>query len=62
MVRTNSDGWKDIVLSDSDNADIPDLQFKVMEDQDIQMHRTTADFIKISSLQVYLSGDYPRSE
>lgn len=62
MVRTNSDGWKDIVLSDSDNADIPDLQFKGMEDQDIQMHRTTADFIKISSLQVYLSGDYPRSE
>ena len=50
------------MLSDSDNADIPDLQFKVMEDQDIQMHRTTADFIKISSLQVYLSGDYPRSE
>ena len=57
IVRTNFDGWRDVVLPDLDNAEYPELKFKGMEDNLYQMHRMDMDFSHVTSMQIFASGD-----
>jgi hypothetical protein len=57
VVRTNFDGWRDIVLSDLDNAEYPKLKFKDMEDNLYQMHRMDMDYSHVTSMQVFVAGE-----
>ena len=57
IVRTNFDGWREIVLSDLDNAEYPKLKFKDMEDNLYQMHRMDMDYSHVTSMQVFVAGE-----
>lgn len=57
IVRTNFDGWKEIVIPDLDNAEYSDLVFRNMEDNLYQMHKMNMDYSHVISMQVYLSGE-----
>ena len=56
VIRTNFDGWKEVILSDLDNAEYPDLKFQGMEDQLYKTHRFPTNYTRISSIQVFTSG------
>lgn len=57
IVRTNFDGWRDIVLSDLDNAEYTELKFKDMDDKLYQTHRMDVDYSHITSMEIFVSGE-----
>ncbi len=57
VVKTNFDGWKELILSDLDNAEYPDLKFQGMDDQLYKIHRFSTNYTRISSLQIYTAGE-----
>lgn len=57
VVRLNFDGWRDILLTDLDNAENPDLLFREKEDINYKMHRKSIDFSNISYACIYKSAD-----
>lgn len=56
-IRTNFDGWREVILSDLDNAENPDLMFPDMDTEKYKVYRHPVDFSSINSVQVYMSGD-----
>lgn len=57
VVRLDFDGFRDIILSNLDNADCRDLYFKGMEDNLYKVHRKEVDFSKVKTIQIYKAGD-----
>lgn len=57
VVRLNFDGWRDIVLSNLDNAETKDLEFKGREYALYSNYYYDVDFSKIKSVQVFKAGD-----
>lgn len=53
VIRLDFEGQRDILLTDLDNAENPDLVFVGMEDDKYKMHRKTVDFSHISSIGIY---------
>lgn len=60
VVRLNFEGWRDIILSNLDNAEFTDLKFKRMEDPLYNVHRYNVDFSKINSIQLFFSEECKR--
>ena len=56
IVKTNFNGWKEVVLADLDNAEYPDIVFTDMEDENYRMHRQTIDYSTVRSVQLFVSG------
>lgn len=57
VVRLNFDGWRDIVLSNLDNAETKDLEFKGRAYDLYSNYYYDVDFSKITCLQVFKAGD-----
>ena len=57
VVRLNYEGWRDIILSNLDNAELADIKFKGMEDPLYKVHRYNVDFSRINSIQLFFSGE-----
>jgi len=57
VVHLNFEDWRDIVLTDLDNGENPDLVFDCMEDNLYDMYRRNIDFKNVSSIQIFKSGD-----
>ena len=57
VVRLNFDGWREIVLSNLDNAETQDLEFKGREYALYSNYYYDVDFSKIKSVQLFKAGD-----
>lgn len=57
VVETNFDGWKDILLTNIDNAEYPSLRFMGKEDILYNYYRYKLDYTQINTIQVFTSGE-----
>ena len=57
VIRLNFDGWREVILSDLDNAEYNDLEFENMDCFLDSEHRYSVDFSKVNSVQVFKAGD-----
>lgn len=57
VVRLNFEGIRDIIVTNTDNAEYRDLYFPGMEDKLYQMHRNDVDFTKVKFIQVFKSNN-----
>lgn len=57
IVKLNFEGWRNVVLTNLDNAEFGGLKFKGMDDPLYMVHRYPIDFSKIKSVRLYLAGE-----
>ena len=57
VVWLNFDGTREIILTNTDNAEYRDLYFPGIEDNLYLMHRKDVDFTKVKFIQVYKSSN-----
>ena len=57
VVRLDFDGYRDIILTNLDNAEYRDIYFKGMEDNLYKVHRSEVDFSRVKNIQIYKAGD-----
>ena len=57
VVRLNFEGTREVILSNTDNAEYRDLYFTGAEDNLYRMHRMEVDFSKVKYVQVFKSGN-----
>lgn len=56
-VPLNFEGWRDIILTDLDNAEFSYKDFPGMDDVNYTVHRYDVDFTSIRSIRVFKSGE-----
>ena len=57
VVRTNFEGWRDVILANLDNGEYGDLNFEGMEDDNYKTHRYSVNYSSVQSIGLFLSGN-----
>lgn len=57
IVRLNFEGWRDVLLTNLDNAEAPDLKFEGKDDGLYPINRNYVNFSRVRSVRVFHSGE-----
>ncbi len=55
IVRTNFNGWRDVVITEMDNGNYPDLRFSGLDEEKYKTFRHPVNFSSINSVSVFMT-------